>query len=164
MTTRHITWLALGAGVLALVLSGAVAVQSGLKAWTLNQKIEIALQQKDKKNVQDALPQLYLVQAPSHGAAGATLLARLRASARKSGVSLQRAEPRPLDPADPQSVKISAQASGPTEAIAAFIYELEARPPALLIERARLNVGNNKTTVSVDILVAARAQYGRSAP
>ena len=164
MTARHTLWLALGAGILALVLSGAAAVQAGLKAWTLNQKIETALQQKNIKKAEDALPQLYLVHAPSHGAAGAALLARLRASARQAGVSLQRAEPRPLDPADPQSVKISAQASGPTEAIAAFLYELEARPPALLIERARLNVGEKKATVSVDILVAARAQYGRSTP
>lgn len=163
MNARHLTWLALGVGALALLLSIGAAMQAGLHAWQWRQQIDTAIAAQANQSNQNALPQLYLLRAPSHGAAGAALLTRLRAGARLAGVSLQRAEPRPLDPADPASVKISAQASGSTRAIAAFLYEIEARPPALIIERARLSTDNGKA-VSVDILVSARAQYERSAP
>jgi Type II secretion system (T2SS), protein M subtype b len=163
MNARHLTWLALGIGALALLLSTAVTLQAALHAWQLRQQIDTAIATQASQNNQNARPQLYLLRAPSHGAAGAALLTRLRAGARLAGVSLQRAEPRPLDPADPASVKISAQASGSTRAIAAFLYEIEAKAPALVIERARLSTDNGKA-VSVDILVSARAQYERSAP
>jgi Type II secretion system (T2SS), protein M subtype b len=157
------TRLALAIGAIALVLSISAAVRAGLRAMHLQAQITTATALENNPRIERALPQNFLVHAPSHGAAGAALLTRLRASARKAGVSLERAEPRPLDPGDPKSVKISAQASGSTRAIAAFLYELEARPPALLIERARLS-SDEGSSVSVDILVAARAQYEKSAP
>lgn len=161
MNAQNKTRLALGIGALVLVLSIGIALRTGIQAWRLNQHINTAANNQDTRNDERIVPQNYLVLAPSHGAAGAALLARLRTSARQAGVSLQRAEPRPADPSDPQSVKISAQASGTTRAIAAFLYEIEASPPALLIERARLNADGNDT-VSVDILVAARAEYEKN--
>ncbi len=165
MSTRTQTWLALGVGALTLGLALIATTQAGLKAWHLHQQISLATSSQNNGNIQNAIPQHYLIEAASHGAAGAALLARLRSSARAAGLSLERAEPRPLDPADPNSVKISAQASGNEKSVAIFLHDLEAKSPALLIERARLSGDESDSNmVSLDILVAARAQYEKSNP
>ena len=163
MNGRNLDRLLVAAGALVLVLSLYAAVATGWHAWSLSQHIHAGKLAQQTRKVPAAAPSLYLVEAGSHGAAGAALLARLRNSARVAGVSLERAEPRAADPADPHSVKISAQASGRSRDIAAFLHAIEAKPPALVIERARLDT-DKKGQVSLDILVAARARYTAPAP
>ncbi len=158
MNARQAIWLTLSIGALTLLLSSTLMTFASIKVWNLRQQISASSTAQQGQSIDNANAQNYLVRATSHGAAGADLLTRLRTSARQAGVSLTRAEPRPADPADPQSVKISAQASGSSRAIAAFLYEIEALPPALVIQRARLSTDGSKT-MAVDILVTARAQY-----
>ncbi len=163
MNARQTNALALGGGALALLVCVFAVLHTSTNAWRLHQQIITAEQDQSPHDDAQALPQRYLVQAPSHGAAGAALLTRLRSSARLAGVSLERTEPRPADPSDPHNLSISAQASGSTQAIAAFLYEIEAKAPALTVKRARLS-SEDGTTVSLDILLTARASYQRSAP
>ncbi len=161
MTKQQSTLAILLLGALVLALSLYAALFSGLAVWSLHQRIKISRAEQNSQTRETILPSRYLIEAPSHGAAGAALLARLRQAARQSGVSLQRAEPRAADPADPHSVKIAAQARGQTRDLAAFLYAIEARPPALIVQRARLDSGKNKQ-IALDILVAARARYKES--
>ena len=157
MNARQINLLALTLGALALALSLYAALHTGSQAWRLHQRISASKLAQLNQNQEAVLPSLYLMQAASHGAAGAALLARLRKDARQARVSLQRAEPRAADKSDPQKVKISARASGRSRDIAAFLYAIEAKPPALIIERARFD-GDKNDQVSIDILVTARVR------
>ena len=158
MTARQSNLAVLALGALVLALSLYAALFTGLQAWSLYQRIQAGTRAQSAQVHETVLPSRYLIEAASHGAAGAALLARLREAARQAGVSLQRAEPRAADPADPHSVKISAQASGPARGLAAFLHAIEAKPPALIIQRVRLEADKDKT-ISIDILVAARARY-----
>ncbi len=159
MNAQPRIYLAQAIGALALLSCSALAIFASMRAWDLHQQVTTGQNAQLANDTEQANTQNYLVHASSHGAAGADLLTRLRTAARKASVSLARAEPRPVDPADTNSVKISAQASGTSRAIAAFLYEIEAKPPALVINRVRLNAESGDKTVSVDILVSARALY-----
>ena len=163
MNARQINMFALTFGALALALSLYAALHTGTQALRLHQRISAGKLAQLSQNQETVLPSLYLVQAASHGAAGAALLARLREDARQSRVSLQRAEPRAADRTDPQKVKISARASGRSRDIAAFLYAIEAKPPALIIERARFD-GDKNDQVSIDILVTGRVRFQGGAP
>ncbi len=158
MSARQRNFAALLGGVLALGLSMFYAANASLHAAHMRAEINRAELSSDARTPDQALAQHYLVHAPSHGAAGAALLTRLRQSARNAQISLERAEPRAADEIDPQMVKISAQISGNTQNIAQFLHELEASPPALIVERARLNTQDNGD-IAVDILILARARY-----
>jgi len=108
-------------------------------------------------NIDLISPEQWVIQTSSLGAAGAQLQARLRASSRAADISLTRVEVQPPDPAKPEQVRASAQASGSTRAIAKFIFELENTHPALVIERANISKGVG-ADLEVDLVLLARAQ------
>ncbi len=97
--------------------------------------------------------------ASSHGAGGAAMQARLRASARNTGVLLARVEIQPKDLNQPAMIKASAQVSGSVQALAKFIYQLESQTPALIIERARFN-REDQNDISLDLIVIGRMSTG----
>ncbi len=103
--------------------------------------------------------QQWIIPARSHGAAGAALQARLRASARIAEVSLIRVEVRPVDVSAPQEVRASAQVAGDISAIAGFIHQLESKTPALIIERIRIEQGDG-TNLKIDLVLLARTTTG----
>ncbi|PHR59682.1 MAG: hypothetical protein COA47_09290 [Robiginitomaculum sp.] len=103
--------------------------------------------------------QQWTIPARSHGAAGAALQARLRASARIADVSLIRVEVRSADATTPQQVHASAQASGDISAIAGFIHQLESKSPALFIERIRIEQDEG-ANLKVDLVLLARTTTG----
>jgi sarcosine oxidase gamma subunit len=100
-------------------------------------------------------PEQWLIIAGSHGAGGASLQARLRATARSADVSLTRIEIKPQNTNAIDEVRATAQASGNIKAIADFIYQLENEAPALVIERARITKGN-ANQLDLDLLLLAR--------
>jgi len=100
-------------------------------------------------------PGKWVLVANSHGAAGAALQARLRASARTSDVLLSRVEIQPKDNSKPSIVRANAQVSGSVQAIAKFIYQIESKAPALVIERARFN-RDEEGRIDLDIVLFGR--------
>ncbi|MBL1430380.1 MAG: hypothetical protein COA60_002485 [Robiginitomaculum sp.] len=100
-------------------------------------------------------PDQWLIMAGSHGAAGATLQARLRASARSADVSLMRVEIQPPNNNALDEVRATAQASGNIVAIAKFIHKLESQTPALVIERMRISKAN-ANQLDIDLMLLAR--------
>jgi len=102
-------------------------------------------------------PEQWVIRAGSHGAAGAQVQARLRASARSADISLTRVEIQPPDKANPTLVRATAQANGQTKAMAKFMYLLESETPALIIERARISK-DGETGLDVDLVILARVQ------
>ncbi|MBL4617443.1 MAG: hypothetical protein JKY46_07075 [Robiginitomaculum sp.] len=100
-------------------------------------------------------PEQWVIIAGSHGAAGASLQARLRATSRSADVSLTRVEIQPPDNNAIEEVRATAQVSGEIKAIAKFIYQLESQNPALIIERVRISKGSTNQ-LDLDLMLLAR--------
>jgi len=115
--------------------------------------------QSKTSTVETINPQSWVIESASHGAAGAQLQARLRASARASDISLTRVEVQPPDSGEPALVRATAQANGSTRAMARFFYHLESQHPALILERARISDDENGG-LDVDLVILARTRIG----
>lgn len=111
--------------------------------------------------VEQINPEKWIISSPSHGAAGANVQARLRSSSRASDVSLTRVEIQPPDTNLPNQIKASAQANGALRAIAEFIYQLESKTPALIIERARITVAG-ADNLDLDLVLLGQMDKGTS--
>lgn len=111
--------------------------------------------QNQSNNSHDINPDQWLIIEASHGAAGASLQARLRASARSADISLARIEIQPPNSGAINEVKATAQASGNIRAIAKFIYQLESQTPALVIEKVRIYKGDGDQ-LDLDLMLLGR--------
>ncbi len=150
--------LRLGASLLAtlLVLMCAWLVFGGVQRVQIANR-DISKLQNNENSQANIAPEQWLIHAGSHGAAGAALQARLRASARSADVSLTRVEIQPPDGVNTAQVRASAQVSGTPRAIANFIYQLENKAPALILSRARISKDDNNG-LDVDLLLLARTK------
>lgn len=139
--------------VLALLILCAWPLATGLgQVISLNGKIAAAQGQAETPAQED--PKNWVVPASGHGAAGAALQARLRATARKSDLSLTRVEVEPRDVDDPTLLQLQARAEGSVRAVAQFLHELESTTPVLVIHAARLTGEDGR--LSLDMQVQAR--------
>ncbi|VAV90546.1 hypothetical protein MNBD_ALPHA06-2222 [hydrothermal vent metagenome] len=154
--------LRLAASLLAVlaVLFSAWQVFTGVQRVSAAKMRIAQLSNRDQQQEQIS-PQKWLIHASSLGAAGAGLQSRLRSSARSADVSLTRVGIQPAQANQPTTIRATAQASGNVRAVAKFIFDLENTTPALIIERARINVEDNGD-LSLDLLLLARAQIGEN--
>lgn len=138
---------------LALVLLCLWPLVTGAgRVLSLQSRIHAAQSQTRMPVRQDA--HIWVMHANSHGAAGAALQARLRATARNSDLSLTRVEVEPRDAEDSSLLKLRAHAEGNVHAMAQFFHELENSSPVLVINTARLSAEDGK--LALDMQIQAR--------
>lgn len=128
------------------------------KVWSLRNEIAVAQARANTPTQQDR--HSWIVPGGSHGAAGAALQARLRATARKSDLSLTRVEVEPRDGKDPTRLQLQARAEGGVRAMAAFLHELETSSPVLVINEARLSADDGKLVLDMQILARTAPEAG----
>lgn len=154
--TRRLTSLTvLGVLMIAVLAFTAISVTNWL---AIQSQIETAEARAELPPAAD--PQRYLLQAESHGVAGANFQSRLRDAAQTAGLTINRQRTLPAEDASDLRVVVELEASGEISEIAVFLHSVESTTPALIVATASFRPERSGSALRMTARIEGRLNPG----